>query len=99
MGSVWFSKDFDVQSQGSGFADGFVACTCPDCKNKTDLEVLKAALFFSNCLDSTCHLCLIRKHNFLFSGRISSPTLKVTSTLNVFPKFLLLGFEVSFDQF
>lgn len=68
-------------------------------KNKTDLEVLKAALLFPNCLNSTCHLCLIRKHNFLFSGHISSPTLKVTSTLNVIPKFLLLGFGVSFDQF
>lgn len=64
VGSVRFSKDFAVQSQGSDFADGFVACTCPDCKIRTDLEVLKAALLFSNCRDSAHHLCLIKKHDF-----------------------------------
>lgn len=36
------------------FADGLMACTCPDCKTHTGLEGLKAALLFSNCLDSTC---------------------------------------------
>lgn len=64
MGSVQFSKDFAVQSQGSDFADGFVASVCADCKTRTDLEVLKAALPFSNCLNSTHHLCLIKKYNF-----------------------------------
>ena len=64
VGSVRFSKDSTLQSQGSDFADGFVACTCPDCKTRTDLEMLKAALLFSNCLDSTYHLRLIKKRDF-----------------------------------
>lgn len=69
VGSVQFSKDFPVQSQGSDFADGLMACTCPDCKTQTGLEVLKAALLFSNCLDST------RLRNMIFRG-VSEATLK-----------------------
>lgn len=82
LGCVQFSKDFTVHSQGSDFADGFVACTCPNCKTQTDLEVLKAALLFSNYLNSTYHLCLIKKHNFKFSWGVSAATLKVTWSLN-----------------